>query len=159
MKLLTIAAVLPALAFAGQDRSLMSEAYWKIWNDAEQARIDSDIEKNRKADGAFEIDAPDGEAVRVEQLTHDFRFGAHIFNFNQLGKKEYNDAYKSSYGAGGLFNQATVSFYWIDHEPTPGAFRFGGDYMDTERYWNSGCSAKSGTCIAVCGMELLRETA
>ena len=22
-----------------------------------------------------------------------------------------------------------------------------------------GCSAKSGTCIAVCGMELLRETA
>ena len=137
MKLLTIAAVLPALAFAGQDRSLMSEAYWKIWNDAEQARIDSDIEKNRKADGAFEIDAPDGETVRVEQLTHDFRFGAHIFNFNQLGKKEYNDAYKSSYGAGGLFNQATVSFYWIDHEPTPGAFRFGGDYMDTERYWNS----------------------
>ena len=137
MKLLTIAAVLPALAFARQDRSLMSEAYWKIWNDAEQARIDSDIEKNRKADGAFEIDAPDGEAVRVEQLTHDFRFGAHIFNFNQLGKKEYNDAYKSSYGAGGLFNQATVSFYWIDHEPTPGAFRFGGDYMDTEHYWNS----------------------
>lgn len=137
MKLLTIVAVLPALAFAGQDRSLMSEAYWAIWNDAEQARIDSDIEKNRKADGAFEIDAPDGAAVRVEQLTHDFRFGAHIFNFNQLGKKEYNDAYKSSYGAGGLFNQATVSFYWIDHEPTPGAFRFGGDYMDTERYWNS----------------------
>lgn len=24
---------------------------------------------------------------------------------------------------------------------------------------NNGCSAKSGTCIAVCGMELLRETA
>ena len=24
---------------------------------------------------------------------------------------------------------------------------------------NTGCSAKSGTCIAVCGMELLRETA
>ena len=24
---------------------------------------------------------------------------------------------------------------------------------------NFGCSAKSGTCIAVCGMELLRETA
>ena len=121
----------------GSDRGLMSDAYWAIWNDAEQARIDADIEKNRKADGAFEVDAPDGTDVRVEQLTHDFRFGAHIFNFNQLGSKECNDAYKASYGAGGLFNQATVSFYWIDHEPTPGAFRFGGGYGDTERYWNS----------------------
>ena len=137
MKLFLIAAAVPALAFAELDRSLMSDAYWSIWNDAEQARIDADIERNRKADGAFEVDAPDGVAVRVEQLTHAFRFGAHIFNFNQLGKTEYNDAYKASYGAGGLFNQATVSFYWIDHEPTPGAFRFGGDYTDTERYWNS----------------------
>ena len=137
MKLFLIAVAVPSLAFAELDRSLMSDAYWSIWNDAEQARIDADIEKNRKADGAFEVDAPDGAAVRVEQLTHAFRFGAHIFNFNQLGKTEYNDAYKASYGAGGLFNQATVSFYWIDHEPTPGAFRFGGDYTDTERYWNS----------------------
>ena len=123
-------------ALAEPSRSLMSDAYWKIWNDAEQARIDADIEANRKADGVFEVEAPDGAAVRVEQLTHDFRFGAHIFNFNQLGSKECNDAYKSSYGKGGLFNQATVSFYWIDHEPTPGSFRFGGDYSDTEHYWN-----------------------
>jgi GH35 family endo-1,4-beta-xylanase len=137
MKRLIIAVVLPVLAFGAEDRSLMSEAYWKIWNEAEQARIDSDIEKNRKADGVFEVDAADGAMVHVEQLTHDFRFGAHIFNFNQLGKKEYNAAYKASYGVGGLFNQATVSFYWIDHEPTPGAFRFVGDYMDTQCYWNS----------------------
>jgi endo-1,4-beta-xylanase len=41
------------------------------------------------------------------------------------------------YGAGGLFNQATVSFYWIDHEPTPGNYRFDGNYLDTEHYWNS----------------------
>ena len=46
------------------DRSLMSDAYWAIWNDAEQARIDADIERNRKADGVFEVDAPDGAAVR-----------------------------------------------------------------------------------------------
>ena len=137
MKLFLIAAAVPALAIAELDRSLMSDAYWSIWNDAEQARIDADIERNRKADGAFDVAAPDGATVRVEQLTHAFRFGAHIFNFNQLGKKAYNDAYKASYGASGLFNQATVSFYWIDHEPTPGAFRFGGDYTDTERYWNS----------------------
>ena len=118
------------------DRSVMSDKYWAIWNDAEQARIDADIEKNRKADASFALTAPFGAVVKVEQLTHDFRFGAHIFNFNQLGKTRYNDAYKASYGKGGLFNQATVSFYWIDHEPTPGAFRFDGNYREEERYWN-----------------------
>ena len=144
-----MAAVLSALAFgawaevprqgvpSGCDPSVMSEDYWNIWNAEAQARIDADIEQNRKADGSFEVDAPDGTEVKVEQLTHAFRFGAHIFNFNQLGSTKDNDAYKASYGKGGLFNQATVSFYWFDHEPTPGAFRFGGDYSDTERYWNS----------------------
>ena len=125
-----------ACAAQGIDKSVMSEKYWAIWNDAEQARIDADIEKNRKADATFALAAPAGAVVKVEQLTHDFRFGAHIFNFNQLGKTRYNDAYKASYGKGGLFNQATVSFYWIDHEPTPGAFRFDGNYREEERYWN-----------------------
>ena len=124
------------------DPSVMSEAYWKIWNATEQARIDADIERNRKADcevkigGEGEGMVTNGTLVKVEQIDSAFRFGAHIFNFNQLGKTEWNDAYKASYGKGGLFNQATVSFYWIDHEPVPGRFRFGGEYDDTERYWN-----------------------
>ena len=124
-------------AASGVGRSVMSDAYWAIWNDAEQARIDADIERNRKADGAFFVGAPDGTEVEVEQIAHAFRFGAHIFNFNQLGKKEYNDAYKASYGEGGLFNQATVAFYWKDYEPVPGRTRAYGDYEDTERFWNS----------------------
>ena len=119
------------------DRSVMSEKYWSIWNEDVQRKIDADIESNRKADGAFDVDAPDGTEVKVEQIDSAFKFGAHIFNFNQLGRTEWNDAYKASYGKGGLFNQATVSFYWIDHEPTPGSFRFGGDYTDSERYWNA----------------------
>ena len=129
-------------AFAAQaefkfDKSVMADAYWKTWNDAEQRRIDEDIEKYRKADAEFEVAAPDGAEVKVEQVEHAFRFGAHIFNFNQLGKKEYNDAYKASYGDGGLFNQATVAFYWKEYEPVPGRLRAGGDYEDTERFWNS----------------------
>ena len=124
-------------ASGGIDRSVMSEDYWKIWNDAEQARIDADIEKNRKANAHLAVTAADGAEVEVEQVTHDFRFGAHIFNFNQLGTTEYNDVYKSMYGKGGLFNQATVSFYWMDHELTPGEFRFDGTFRDSERYWNS----------------------
>ena len=122
---------------AGCDPSVMSEAYWAIWNDDAQAKIDADIEANRKADGVFAVDAPDGTVVTVEQLDHEFRFGAHIFNFNQLGKTEYNDAYKASYGRGGLFNQATVAFYWMDYEPEPGKLRAHASYEDSESYWNA----------------------
>ena len=119
------------------DRSVMSDRYWEIWNDAEQTRIDADIEKNRKAGGTFAVTAADGAEVNVEQIENEFRFGAHIFNYNQLGSHEYNERYKAMYGRGGLFNQGTVSFYWIDHEQSPGAFRFGGGPEDAERYWNS----------------------
>ena len=129
--------VLSASAAFKVDRSAMSDKYWEIWNDAEQAKIDADIEANRKADAAVEVDAAVGTEVKVEQLDHAFRFGAHIFNFDQLGRHEYNEAYKASYGPGGIFNQATVAFYWKDYEPVPNRLRAGGDYEDTERFWNS----------------------
>ena len=116
------------------DRSAMSEKYWSIWNDEVQAKIDADIEKYRKADATFEIAAPDGAEVNVEQVDHAFYFGAHIFNFNQLGKKEWNDRYKELYGT--LFNSATVAFYWRTLEQYPYAPRFRECYEDTEEYWN-----------------------
>ncbi len=31
----------------------MSEAYWAVWNAAEQAKMDADIERYRKADGRY----------------------------------------------------------------------------------------------------------
>ena len=117
------------------DRTVMSEAYWKIWNDQAQSKIDADIEKYRKADATVEIDAPDGAEVAIEQKTHAFFFGAHIFNFNQLGKKEWNDRYKELYGT--LFNSATVAFYWRTLELYPHAPRFEERYEDTENFWNS----------------------
>ena len=132
-----LAAPLAAMAAFQVDRSAMSEKYWSIWNDAEQAKIDADIEANRKADATFEIAAPDGAEVKVEQIGHVFRFGAHIFNYDQLGRDEWNAAYKASYGEGGIFNQATVAFYWREYEPVPGRFRAFGDYEDTARFWNS----------------------
>ena len=142
MKTTLATTVALALALAAQaefkvDRAAMSEKYWSIWNDEVQAKIDADIERNRKADATFEVAAPDGAEVKVEQIGHAFRFGAHIFNYDQLGKKEWNDAYKASYGEGGIFNQATVAFYWREYEPVPGRFRAFGDYEDTARFWNS----------------------
>ena len=44
----------------------MKPGYWERWNDNEQARIDADIEANRKADGHFILEGvPAGsEAIK-----------------------------------------------------------------------------------------------
>ena len=144
MKIAAMGAMAATAAFVGTgfgaepfkvDRSVMSEKYWQIWNDDVQKKIDADIEKYRKADGSFEVAAPAGAEVRVEQISSAFYFGAHIFNFNQLGKKEWNDKYKALYGT--LFNSATVAFYWRTLETYPYAPRFAERYEDTENFWNS----------------------
>ena len=43
----------------------MSPEYWKNWNDEVQAKIDRDIEANRKADGHFLLEnVPAGAEVK-----------------------------------------------------------------------------------------------
>lgn len=115
---------------------IMSEAYWKIWNPQVQRKIDRDIEKNRMAYGNIVLtDVYPNSEVRIEQISHDFIFGAQIFNFNQLGQKEYNDRYKKMYGT--IFNSATIAFYWKIFEMEPNRMRFKEEYWDTENYWNN----------------------
>ena len=70
-----------ALAAFKMDRSVMSDAYWKIWNDDVQAKIDADIEKYRKADASVEVAAPDGTEVTVDQESHAFFFG--VYGYGQ----------------------------------------------------------------------------
>ena len=95
---------------SAETNDVMSQAYWDIWNSEVQARIDNDIEKYRKADAILKFEElPAGSEVKVEQVSHDFIFGAHIFNFNQLGTIERNQKYKDLYGT--LFNSATIAFY------------------------------------------------
>ncbi len=121
---------------ANKVTSVMSEAYYNLWNPEVQAKIDRDIEQNRKADALCVMkDLPEGSEVKVEQISHDFIFGAHIFNFNQLGTKERNQKYKNLYGT--LFNSATIAFYWKKFEMQPNRPRFREEYWDTEKYWNS----------------------
>ncbi|AWI10666.1 1,4-beta-xylanase [Ereboglobus luteus] len=114
----------------------MSPAYWEQWNPKVQEKIDRDIDKNRKADAIIKLPRviPAGADIKIEQVTHDFVFGAHIFNFNQLGTPERNRKYKELYGS--LFNSATVPFYWKKFEMQPGKPRFKGEIRDTEAYWN-----------------------
>ena len=92
----------------------MSEAYWKMWNPEVQARIDRDIEANRKADAAVRVGRGAGE-VRVEQISHDFLFGGNTFLFDDLGSERNNAVYRNTFGT--LFNAATVAFYWKYLEP------------------------------------------
>ena len=148
MKKLLLAVVLTATVISAQaqpvfprsqaedTKGYMSEAYWKLWSPEEQARIDADIEKYRKADGEIVLnDIKRNSEVKIEQISHEFIFGAHIFNFNQLGKKEYNDRYKELYGT--LFNRATVPFYWKELELEQGKPRFATEQRDTEEFWNN----------------------
>ena len=45
----------------------MSEGYWKIWNPKVQAKIDADIEANRKADAVINLgDVPAGTEVKMD---------------------------------------------------------------------------------------------
>ena len=61
---------------------VMSPAYWALWNDEVQARIDADIERNRKADGFVKIPGlKRGTPVQVEQVSSAFLFGASTFNY------------------------------------------------------------------------------
>lgn len=113
---------------------VMSKKYWEFWNEAEQKKIDADIEANRKADAIVKLeDANETTLVSVEQISHDFIFGAHIFNFNQLGDKTLNTKYRSLYGS--LFNSATIPFYWDKFELEQNRPRFATEYWDSEDFW------------------------
>ena len=120
-------------------KNVVSPKYREHWNADVQAQIDADIEKNRKADAKAAIGAPPGAKVKVEQIRHAFIFGAHIFNFDQLGTDERNARYKALYGHDGLFNSATVAFYWKTLEPEEGHPRSSirGILVTLRRSWRS----------------------
>lgn len=118
-----------------KQNAMMSEGYWRLWNRDVQQQIDENIEKHRKADASIALaNAPAGTEVKVEQLSHEFVFGAHIFNYDQLGSDERNERYKKLYGT--LFNSATISFYWKLFEMEEGKPRFRAEYRDTAEFWN-----------------------
>ncbi len=117
------------------DKSVMAEAYWEQWNDSLQNQIDVNIEKYRKANALVKIEGvKKGTEVEVTQLTHDFGFGANIFNFDQLGSDELNAKYKNVFGT--LLNSATIAFYWKTFEPEPGKPRYKASYEDSAEFWN-----------------------
>ena len=113
----------------------MSAEYRRLWGPDVQGEIDARIERCRKADASFD-GFPAGAKVAVEQVSHDFKFGAHIFNFDQLGSDAANDAYKATFT--NLLNAATVAYYWGSYEPEKdGGFRHAPGPRDNAAFWNS----------------------
>lgn len=125
----------PPRTAAEDSEKIMSAKYWSYWTPEAQARIDADIEKNRKADAVFKVGKiAEGTTVTIEQISSDFGFGASSFNWDQLGKTKYNDIYKNLFGD--LFNRATVAFYWRENELEEGKKRFFAEKWDSEKWWN-----------------------
>jgi GH35 family endo-1,4-beta-xylanase len=117
---------LALLVQMSQGAEVMSEAYLKFWGPEVQKRIDNDIERHRKADGAFKLEgAKAGCEVKVEQISHTFIFGGNIFLFGDLKTPEKNKRYEDTFGT--LFNAATVPFYWKTLEPERGKPRYTAD--------------------------------
>lgn len=102
---------------------------------ANEKSIDKDIDTYRKADGSFKTGKiKKGTKVRIVQKKSSFVFGASAFNWGQLGSEASNKRYQELFG--GLFNRATVPFYWKDFEIKPGNPRFATSLIDTEVFWN-----------------------
>ncbi|MEM1058142.1 MAG: endo-1,4-beta-xylanase [Verrucomicrobiota bacterium] len=106
-------------------------SYRHLWNDpAIEQRIAEGIETHRKSDATVRVVDAEGRPrpgarVHVQQQDSSFHFGANIFKLRDYDSDQLNAAYEEAYT--GLFNAATVPFYWKDLEPEPGRLRFAAD--------------------------------
>lgn len=99
------------------------ESSWK-------KRSSEGIERYRKGDGRIVITDSSGKPVsgarvRIDQKTHEFRFGANLFMLDELETAEKNEKYKKYFTD--LFNMATLPFYWDGLEPERGKPRYAKD--------------------------------
>ena len=114
----------------------LGEEYHRIWSDPKVERaIEEGIERHRKSDVVLEVYDADGKpvsgaSVEVEQVTHDFLFGANLFPLGQLPTAELNERYEHAFTQ--LFNSATIPFYWSDLEPSRGCPRY---HEGTQAIW------------------------
>lgn len=108
--------------------SLVSSAYHALWSAPEiETRIEEGIRKYRQSDAVIRVidftGAPmPGVTVTVEQHDSPFHFGSNIFKLGDYGDVSRNRAYEEAFC--GLFNGATVPFYWRTLEPEQGSPRY-----------------------------------
>ncbi|HOD52041.1 MAG TPA: endo-1,4-beta-xylanase [Candidatus Hydrogenedentes bacterium] len=115
------------MTFAAAGAGALEDARAR-WSNAEMMqRIDAGIERHRKGDMAVQVLDKEGRPVSgaevtAVQKTHAFLFGANLFVLGQLATPELNAKYERAFT--GIFNFASIPFYWKDLEPEPGVPRF-----------------------------------
>lgn len=98
------------------------------------------IARNRQREAVLVVRDAAGNAapdvnLTVELVRHEFLFGCNIFEFERLGAEADNREYERRFA--GLFNYATVGFYWRPFEPEPGRPQY--PYTDKVVAW---CAAR-----------------
>ena len=106
----------------------------KIWMSAAEnsrelldGRVKNDIEKYRKGFCTLRFTDSKGNPLKnvkvtVNQVSHDFGFGANIFMLDEFDSDDYNRIYREEFKK--YFNLATVPFYWDGLEPEQGKPRY-----------------------------------
>ncbi|MGE9293675.1 MAG: endo-1,4-beta-xylanase [Puniceicoccales bacterium] len=108
--------------------SLITQEYERLWDDPKlQERIEEGIRAHRQSDACIRVTdfkgAPiPGVTVTAEQHDSAFHFGANIFKLGDFPQEQLNRDYEDAFC--GLFNGATVPFYWRTLEPEQGRPRF-----------------------------------
>jgi len=97
-------------------------------------QADARIQKYRTGDVELRLVTPDrrglkkGTRVNIEQTRHSFLFGCNLFMLDKCRTPSENAAYEKEFS--GLFNYATLPFYWWQYEREAGH----PGYADTDRY-------------------------
>ncbi|MBO7214261.1 MAG: endo-1,4-beta-xylanase [Clostridia bacterium] len=108
------------------DRRKILELF-ETQKDFVKEKVDSGIERYRKGNAKIFLKDNNGKAIanakiNVKQKSHEFRFGANLFMLDELETPEKNQAYKDLFK--GVFNMATLPFYWDTLEPEKGSPRY-----------------------------------
>ena len=93
-------------------------------------KVSDGIERYRKGNAKLTFTDEQGNPlsnvkVKLNQKSHEFRFGANIFMLDELETEEKNDMYKKAFAD--VFNMATLPFYWDALEAQRGNPRYGKD--------------------------------
>lgn len=104
--------------------------YAEEHKDLLEGRVKEDIEKYRKGNCKLSFKDKDGKPlagkkVKINQTSHDFKYGANIFMLDEFENEEYNVRYREEFKK--YFNLATVPFYWDGLEPEEGKPRYDKD--------------------------------
>ena len=114
--------------------SVSIEEIKRLWLDFSKAdkellngRIAEDIEKYRKGYCKLRFTDKNGKPISnkkitVNQVKHDFRYGANIFMLDEFENDEVNKRYRDTFKK--YFNSATVPFYWDGIEPEKNKTRY-----------------------------------